>query len=61
MEEQIKAKILNLIKRRHQAKVYQDWDTADFIRNELRGLGIELSDIYVLNGYGTKWRFIRRD
>jgi cysteinyl-tRNA synthetase len=55
MEQEPSKQIEELIAERAYARQKKDWAKADKIRNELKGLGVEVID----TKDGTRWRKIR--
>ena len=51
-----KNKVEELVAKRNKARENKDWEAADQIRDELAGLGVELSD-----GQSRGWRVILND
>jgi len=55
-EEKLPKELLELIKKREEARKRKDWKTADSIRAELREKGIILED----TPEGTKWKIVKK-
>ena len=53
-EEELPIEVKRLIQLREEARKKRDWETADMIRGEIKGLGYLLED----TSDGAKWRRI---
>jgi cysteinyl-tRNA synthetase len=57
VDSELSKEIQNLITQREDARDSKDWSKADYIRQQLLNMGVEVMD----NPNGVRWRWIKKD